>query len=140
LHDEGSLGTWELELICDFTERYGLAGRVAVSHAYGLGEASPAEQDRLAKRLAEAGVSITTAAVYSFPVAPVRRLRVAGVTVACGHDGIRDLWGLLRNRRHEWISARARVIQPPGDYIWLDAINAPKVTNPWFLRLCGPAS
>jgi len=93
LHDEGSLGTWELELICDFTERYGLAGRVAVSHAYGLGEASPAEQDRLAERLAETGVSITTAAVYSFPVAPVRRLRAAGVNVACGHDGIRDLWG-----------------------------------------------
>ena len=93
LHDEGSLGTWELELICDFTERYGLAGRVAVSHAYGLGEASPAEQERLAARLAETGVSITTAAVYSFPVAPVRRLRAAGVNVACGHDGIRDLWG-----------------------------------------------
>jgi cytosine deaminase len=93
LHDEGSLGTWELELVCDFTERHGLAGRVAVSHAYGLGAASPAEQDRLAERLAETGVSITTAAVYSFPVAPVRRLRAAGVNVACGHDGIRDLWG-----------------------------------------------
>jgi cytosine/creatinine deaminase len=93
LHDEGSLGTWELELICDYTERCGMAGRVAVSHAYGLGEASPAEQDRLAQRLAGAGVSITTAAVYSFPVAPLRRLRATGVNVACGHDGIRDLWG-----------------------------------------------
>jgi cytosine deaminase len=93
LHDEGSLGIWELELICDFTERYGRTGRVAVSHAYGLGEASPVEQDRLAERLAETGVSITTAAVYSFAVAPVRRLRAAGVIVACGHDGIRDLWG-----------------------------------------------
>ena len=93
LHDEGSLGIWELELICDFTERYELAGRVAVSHAYGLGDASPAEQDRLAERLAGTQVSITTAAVYSFPVAPVRRLRAAGVNVACGHDGIRDLWG-----------------------------------------------
>src|SRR5262249_38904400 len=48
LHDEGSLGIWELELICDFTERYGRADRVTVSHAYGLGEASPVEQDRLA--------------------------------------------------------------------------------------------
>ena len=34
-----------------------------------------------------------TAAVYSFPVPPIKRLRAAGVNVACGHDGICDLWG-----------------------------------------------
>jgi cytosine deaminase len=38
-------------------------------------------------------VTITTAAVYDFPVPSVRLLRAAGVNVACGHDGIRDLWG-----------------------------------------------
>jgi cytosine deaminase len=38
-------------------------------------------------------VTILTAAVYSFPVPPIKRLRAAGVNVACGHDGIRDLWG-----------------------------------------------
>lgn len=93
LHDGGSLGTWELGLICDRTEARGLQGRVTVSHAYGLGQAPPAEQDTLAARLAAAGVTITTAAVYDFPVPSVRRLRAAGVNVACGHDGIRDLWG-----------------------------------------------
>jgi cytosine/creatinine deaminase len=36
---------------------------------------------------------VLTAAVYSFPVPPIKRLRAAGVNVACGHDGIRDLWG-----------------------------------------------
>lgn len=93
LHDGGSLGTWELGLICDRAIAAGLQGRVTVSHAYGLGQATPDEQDRLAARLASAGVAITTAAVYDFPVAPVKRLLAAGVTVACGHDGIRDLWG-----------------------------------------------
>jgi cytosine deaminase len=93
LHDEGSLGTWQLELIAERTVATGLGGRVAVSHAYGLGEADPSTQDRIAGVLAEAGVAVVTAAVYDFPVAPVRRLRAAGVTVACGHDGIRDLWG-----------------------------------------------
>jgi Cytosine deaminase and related metal-dependent hydrolases len=29
---------------------------------------------------------------YNFPVPPIARLRAAGVTIACGHDGIRDLW------------------------------------------------
>jgi cytosine/creatinine deaminase len=93
LHDGGSLGVWQLELICERTRVLGLQGRVAVSHAYGLGQATPAEQDRVAGRIAEAGVTITTAAVYDFPVAPVKRLRAAGANVACGHDGIRDLWG-----------------------------------------------
>jgi len=93
LHDGGSLGLWELELICERTRAAGLQGRVTVSHAYGLGEAEPSEQDRVADVLRESGVTITTAAVYDFPVAPVKRLRAAGANVACGHDGIRDLWG-----------------------------------------------
>jgi cytosine deaminase len=93
LHDPGSLGVWQLELIADRAARAGLRGRVAVSHAYGLGQADAATQARLADLLAAAGVAIVTAAVYDFPVAPLRVLRAAGVTVACGHDGIRDLWG-----------------------------------------------
>jgi cytosine deaminase len=93
LHDGGSLGTWQLGLICERTIAGGLQGNVTVSHAYGLGQASPAEQDRLAAHLAEADVTITTAAVYDFPVAPVKRLVAAGANVSCGHDGIRDLWG-----------------------------------------------
>jgi cytosine deaminase len=93
LHDPGSLGVWELELIADRTVRAGLRGRVAVSHAYGLGQADTSTQERMAELLADAGVAIVTAAVYDFPVAPLRTLRAAGVNVACGHDGIRDLWG-----------------------------------------------
>ena len=93
LHDGGSLGLWELDLICERTLALGLHGRVAVSHAYALGEAPSAVQERSAARLAEAGVAVVTSAVYDFPVAPLKVLRAAGVPVACGHDGIRDLWG-----------------------------------------------
>jgi cytosine deaminase len=93
LHDGGSLGLWELELIVDRTREAGLGGRVTVSHAYGFGQADSAAQDRLIERLAEAEVTLLTAAAYSFPVPPVKRLRAAGVNVACGHDGICDLWG-----------------------------------------------
>jgi cytosine/creatinine deaminase len=93
LHDLGSLGAWELELIAERTRDAGLAGRVTVSHAYGLGQLDHAYQDRIIDQLAQAGVTILTAAVYSFPVPPIKRLRAAGVNVACGHDGIRDLWG-----------------------------------------------
>jgi len=93
LHDGGTLGVWQLELIAERAVRAGLQGRVAVSHAYGLGQADAGTQARLADLLAAAGVAIVTAAVYDFPVAPLKVLRSAGVTVACGHDGIRDLWG-----------------------------------------------
>jgi cytosine/creatinine deaminase len=93
LHDPGSLGAWELELIAERTRDTGLGGRVTVSHAYGFSQADPAAQAQLIERLAEAGVTVLTAAVYSFPVPPVKRLRTAGVNVACGHDGICDLWG-----------------------------------------------
>ncbi|SDM27172.1 amidohydrolase [Nonomuraea jiangxiensis] len=93
LHDGGSLGGWELELITERTKALGLGGRVTVSHAYALGQLDEPYQDRLAQGFAEAGVAVATAAVYSFPVPPIKKLRAAGVTVACGHDGIRDLWG-----------------------------------------------
>ena len=93
LHDGGTLGAWEIELIIERTKATGLSGRVAISHAYAFGQIDDAYQDRLAEGLAEAGVSIVTGAVYSFPVPPIKKLRAAGVNVACGHDGIRDLWG-----------------------------------------------
>jgi cytosine deaminase len=93
LHDPGSLGMWELGLIVDRTRDAGLEGCVTVSHAYGFCQADPAAQERLIEPLAEAGVTILTAAVYSFPMPPLKRLLAAGVNVACGHDGICDLWG-----------------------------------------------
>jgi len=93
LHDGGTLGAWELELIADRTAALSMGGRVAVSHAYAFGDLNDHQQDLLVDRLAHAGVAIVTGAVYSFPVPPVKKLRAAGVTVACGHDGIRDLWG-----------------------------------------------
>ena len=93
LHDPGELGAWELDLIAERTRDMGLGGRVTVSHAYGFSQLDATAQDRLIDRLAEAGVALVTAAVYSFPVPPIKRLRAAGVSVACGHDGICDLWG-----------------------------------------------
>jgi cytosine deaminase len=93
LHDPGELGAWELELITDRTRDRGLGGRVTVSHAYGFNQLDAARQAPLIERLVEAGVHLVTAAAYSFPVPPIKRLRAAGVNVACGHDGICDLWG-----------------------------------------------
>jgi cytosine deaminase len=93
LHDPGELGAWELDLIAERTRDTGLGGRVTVSHAYGFSQLDAPHQEPLIEQLADAGVHLVTAAVYSFPVPPLKRLRAAGVNVACGHDGICDLWG-----------------------------------------------
>lgn len=93
LHDGGTLGTFEFELICEHTVSAGLQGRVTISHGYAFGEAASDRQRALAAMMAEAGVTFSTCAVYSFPVPPPPLLAEAGVTLALGNDGIRDLWG-----------------------------------------------
>jgi cytosine deaminase len=93
LHDGGTLGAFEFELIIERTVAAGLGGKVAISHGYALPQIAEAQRAALIGRLAEAGVTLVTCAVYDFPVAPVKQLRAAGANVACGHDGIRDLWG-----------------------------------------------
>ncbi|MGV9925792.1 amidohydrolase [Nocardia rhamnosiphila] len=92
LHDGGSLGAWEFELIIERTKATGLGGRVTISHAYAMGALPADEQRRIADRLAEAGVAMVTCAVGDAPVVPLRVMHAAGATLALGNDGIRDLW------------------------------------------------
>jgi cytosine/creatinine deaminase len=95
LHDDGSLGAWEFQQIIDRTHHFDLPGRVSISHAFGI--AHPPTQAALIDGLANAGVSLVTAAVYDRPVPPLRRLAEAGVKLAAGTDGVRDLWGPYGN-------------------------------------------
>lgn len=92
LHDGGELGAWEYELIIERTKATGMAGRVAISHAYAMGGLDPDRQERIAAGLAEAGVAMVTCAVGDAPVVPVRLMDRAGAALALGNDGIRDLW------------------------------------------------
>jgi cytosine/adenosine deaminase-related metal-dependent hydrolase len=92
LHDPGPLGAFELRTIAERTMAAGLQGRVAVSHAYALGDIDDAEFGRTAEALARAGVAIMTNAPGTGPMPPVLRLEAAGVTVFAGSDNIRDAW------------------------------------------------
>jgi cytosine deaminase len=93
LHDEGTLGLWETYRIIERTVAFGLQGRVAISHADAASAVAGPDRDRLADALAEAGVALVTAAVYDVAVPSLPHFAERGVTVACGNDGIRDLWG-----------------------------------------------
>jgi cytosine deaminase len=92
LHEGGTLCLFTVEQICARTRSLSMAGHVAISHAYGLGDLSAEAAKRAAALIAESGVSIMTNApgAYSFP--PVALLRAAGVTVFSGSDNIRDSW------------------------------------------------
>lgn len=92
LHEPGLQGIEQLHRIAARTRALGLAGRVAVSHAYSLGEVAPEVVDRVAAALADAGVAIMTNAPGDRAFPPVLRLRAAGVTVFAGNDNIRDAW------------------------------------------------
>lgn len=92
LHDGGELGAFELEEIAARTRALGMEGKVAVSHAYALGDIPESRPRPLAARLAAAGVSIMTAAPGARAMPPVAALRAAGVAVFAGNDNIRDSW------------------------------------------------
>jgi cytosine deaminase len=95
LHDPGALGCFELRAIAERTLAAGLAGRVAVSHAFALGAVDDWEFARTAAALARADVAIMTNGPGAVTMPPVKRLRAAGVRVFAGSDNIRDAWSPL---------------------------------------------
>lgn len=92
LHEPGEIGIAQLQRIAERTLALGMAGRVAVSHAYALGEVEPAAVDRVAEALARADIAIMTNAPGDCAFPPVLQLRNAGVRVFTGNDNIQDAW------------------------------------------------
>jgi cytosine deaminase len=92
LHDPGTLGAWELELIAQYTKTHGMQGRVTISHAFALSTVEPALQQRLIETLVEQKISIITALPYDRPLLPTTSLLKAGVPLGLGNDNIDDLW------------------------------------------------
>ena len=92
LHDRGELGMHQIGLIAERTHVHGLAGKVAISHAYCLGMVDDVQVGGAVNLLVENGISIMTTGAAHSPVPPVERLRDAGVPVFSGSDGIRDAW------------------------------------------------
>lgn len=86
------MGAYSLRLILERVAALDMRHRVAISHAFCLGEIAERERDALLARMASLGVSVVTTAPSFKPVPPVAACRAAGVTVVGGNDGIRDTW------------------------------------------------
>jgi cytosine deaminase len=91
LHTTGELAAVELRAIAERTRALGLAGRVAVSHGYGLGTLEGRDRDAVPELLAAAGVAVMTNGPAG-PMPAVRALVDLGVELFAGTDNVRDAW------------------------------------------------
>ncbi|WP_129688169.1 amidohydrolase [Gottfriedia acidiceleris] len=95
LHDPGHLGTFTMKRIVEFTKQAGWEGRVAISHAFGIGDVPREEAFDLANSFRDAGISIVTSVPINRQMPPVDLLNERGVEVAVGNDNIFDVWSPL---------------------------------------------
>ncbi|MGN8038036.1 amidohydrolase [Chitinophaga sp. 22321] len=93
LHERGETGVKTIEyLISKANETPALRGKTFVSHAFALGHLPALETERLAARLAEAGVGIVSSVPFGSTIMPIPLLRKHGVEVLVGNDNIQDHW------------------------------------------------
>lgn len=92
LHEPGELGAFTMELIAARTKAAGMEGRVSVSHAFCLGSPNTSLVSGLLEKLADAEITIITAAQPAMQAPPVKTLIQAGITVCGGNDNMRDMW------------------------------------------------
>lgn len=97
LHEMGATGATSLAMILERTRALGMKGKVAISHAFCLGDMSEAALATIVEQLVDLDVTVVTTAPLSAPTPPIGYLLKAGVRVAAGSDGVRDSWSPFGN-------------------------------------------
>ncbi|PTY77892.1 deaminase [Heyndrickxia sporothermodurans] len=97
LHDADHLGIFTMKRLAQLTKEAGLQGKVAISHAFGLGDVSESQAVATAEVLADAGITIITSVPLGRKFPPVGLLNRKGVSVAVGCDNIFDVWSPFGN-------------------------------------------
>jgi len=93
LHEMGESGIKTIEFLIDRTlENPALKGKAFVSHAFALSRLTKVEAEKIAARLAEAGVGIVSSVPFGNMIMPIPTLRKYGVEVLVGNDNIQDHW------------------------------------------------
>jgi len=93
LHEMGESGIKTIEFLIDRTlENPALKGKAFVSHAFALSRLTKVEAEKIAARLAEAGVGIVSSVPFGNIIIPIPTLRKYGVEVLVGNDNIQDHW------------------------------------------------
>lgn len=92
LHDGGELGIFTIKRLIKLVEEVMWQGRVNISHAYCLAQASRNQVEDVAESMAHNGISISTSVPIDMPVIPVPMLASKGVRIAAVNDSITDHW------------------------------------------------
>lgn len=93
LHEMGESGMKTIEFLIERTlENPQLKGKAFVSHAFALSRLTNVEAEKIAARLAEAGVGIVSSVPFGNMIMPIPTLRKYGVEVLIGNDNIQDHW------------------------------------------------
>lgn len=97
LHDPDQLGISTIRRLAELTREAGLEGKVAVSHAFSLGDIPVGQATEMADMLSDAGITIITSVPLARKFPPVRLLHDRGVSVAVGCDNVFDVWSPYGN-------------------------------------------
>lgn len=97
LHDADHLGIFTMKRLAQLTKEAGLQGKVAISHAFGLGDISETQAEAMAEQLADSGITIITSVPLGRKFPPVGLLHKKDFSVAVGCDNIFDVWSPFGN-------------------------------------------
>ncbi|MGE7879465.1 amidohydrolase [Peribacillus muralis] len=92
LHDPGHLGFYTIKKLVSLIEEAGWKNRVAISHAFALGDVSVEETLEMADEMASLGMAIMSTVPINRVMPPIDVLHEKGVHVALGCDGFYDSW------------------------------------------------
>ncbi|UHA73579.1 amidohydrolase [Paenibacillus sp. 481] len=117
LHDSSTLGLHTMQRLADMTADAGWHNRMAISHAFALGDSPQAQTNEMIDRFAALGVSIMTTVATNRAI-PVPLMHEQGIHVALGCDGFYDSWAPFGTgdvlekatrlaERYRWIDERS---------------------------------
>jgi len=97
LHDSGHVGYYTVDKLAEMAEEAKWHNRVAVSHAFSLGEVPIPQQVEMAEKLSAVGMSIMSTIPITKTLPPIELFDQKGVKVYLGCDGFYDSWSPFGN-------------------------------------------
>ncbi|MDN3017029.1 amidohydrolase family protein [Paenibacillus sp. BSR1-1] len=93
LHDGGHVGFYTVDKLAELAADAKWHNRVAVSHAFCLGDVPFPQQEEIADKLSDLGMSIMSTIPINRTLPPIELFERKGVNVFLGCDGFYDSWG-----------------------------------------------
>lgn len=97
LHDGGHVGYYTIDKLAEMVEEAKWNNRVAISHAFCLGEVPLQQAEHISDKLSNLGISIMSTIPITKSLPPIELLDKKGVNVHLGCDGFYDSWGPFGN-------------------------------------------